>query len=96
MKTLRRLDPTWWRRTPGGYDQQDGRAVLARRSERSRVTWALYVDGRFCGAWPSLRRAKQFAAELPLAAEGTPGYCNLGGGGPFAPLTPATLGKERP
>lgn len=65
MKPLRPLDPTWWRKAPGGYDQQDGRARLVRLKQRTKVvSWALYVDDVYCGDWPRLDQAKQRAAEI--------------------------------
>lgn len=65
MKPLRPLDPTWWRKAPGGYDQQDGRACLVRLKERAKVTgWGLYVDNEYRGDWPSFAQAKRRAAEM--------------------------------
>lgn len=73
MKPLRPLDPTWWRKAPGGYDQQDSRARLVRLKERTRVTgWGLYVDGEYRGSWPSLAQAKRRAAEMTEVATTTP------------------------
>lgn len=64
MKPLKRLDPTWWRKVPDGYDQQDGRARMVRLKTGDKVTgWALYVDGECVGSWSSLREAKERAAE---------------------------------
>ncbi len=63
MKPLKRLDPTWWRKVADGYDQQDGRARLVRLKTGDKVTgWALHVDGECIGSWPSLREAKERAA----------------------------------
>lgn len=64
MKPLKRLDPTWWRKVPDGYDQQDGRARLVRLKRASgKVTgWALYVDGEWVSSWHNLREAKAGAA----------------------------------
>jgi hypothetical protein len=65
VKPLKQLDPTWWRKVAGGYDQQDSRARLVRLKERTKVTgWALYVDNEYRGDWPSLAQAKRRAAEL--------------------------------
>ena len=66
MKPLKRLDPTWWCKTPSGYDQQDGRARLTRLKTKATVTgWALYIDDEFRGSWPTLRQAKEEAAAAP-------------------------------
>ena len=63
MKPLKRLDPTWWCKVSDGYDQQDGRARLARLKTGNKITgWTLYVDGECIGSWPSLREAKERAA----------------------------------
>ncbi len=67
MKPLKRLDPTWWHRTPSGYDQQDGRARLIRLKQRARVTgWALYIDNEYRGSWSTLVTAKMRAAEITV------------------------------
>lgn len=64
MKPLKRLDPTWWRKVTDGYAQQDGRARLVRLTTGAKVTsWALHVDGECVGSWPSLREAKEHAAQ---------------------------------
>lgn len=67
MRSLQQLDPTWWRKAPGGYDQQDGRARLVRLKERTRVTgWALYIDNVYRGDWPKLEQAKRRATEISV------------------------------
>lgn len=63
--SLKRLDPTWWRKVSDGYDQQDGRARLVRLTNTggTKVTrWTLYIDGECVGSWSSLREAKERAA----------------------------------
>ena len=63
MKSLKRLDPTWWQKVADGYDQQDGRARLVRLKTSDKGTgWTLYVDGECVCSWPSLREAKERAA----------------------------------
>ena len=100
MKSLRPLDPTWWRKAPGGYDQQDGRARLMRLRERDKIVgWALYVDGERRGDWPRLAQAKHEAARVRVSTgpAPVPGYSNFGGGGPFAPMgSPAVPTDPRP
>ena len=62
MKTL---DVTWWRSTPGGYEQQDGYGRLVRLKTRTKVTgWGLYINGEYRGSWPKLAQAKRRAKEL--------------------------------
>jgi len=69
MRPLRPLDPTWWRKAPLGYDQQDGRARLVRLKTRTKTTsWALYIDGEYRGDWPKLDQAKHRAAEITAQA----------------------------
>ena len=70
MRPLKRLDPTWWRKVPSGYDQQDGRGRLVRLKERTKVTgWALYIDGEYRGEWPRLEQAKRRAAEITATVQ---------------------------
>jgi hypothetical protein len=82
VKTLKTLDPTWWRRTPRGYEQQEGRAKLL----RSKAGWELYIEGARRGEWTSLRAAKLEAGLLKPRCQGVSGYSNFGGGGPFASM----------
>lgn len=67
VKSLKQLDPTWWRKTPRGYSQQDGRALLVRHKGGTKKTvgWGLYIDGLYQGGWwCSLAEAKRRAAGL--------------------------------
>ena len=67
MKAPKRLDPSWWRRTSRGYEQQDGRAKLIRlryKAGSKAAGWGLYLDGVYLGGWPLLRDAKSNAAKL--------------------------------
>lgn len=69
MRPLRPLDPTWWCKGPGGYNQQDNRARLVRLKEQTKVTgWALYINDEYRGSWPSLNQAKRRAAEITTKA----------------------------
>lgn len=72
MKPLQRLDPTWWCRTPRGYQQQDGRAELLRRKTGCKISWELYIEGDRLGEWRTLRLAKLAAGLLRVRSQKEP------------------------
>jgi hypothetical protein len=60
------LDPTWWRRDRSGefYSQQNDSARLVKvRGGRKVTGWALYINGKIRGQWPTLEEAKLRALE---------------------------------